>query len=142
MQAFDQHLHEDAADGQSDETKDADRFAPLVDEHDGEREQEDGGRDDRHDGDGQMEALEHAEGSGRSGGFARRPRDDAWHARVDVAREGPGVSGIGQRDVDARDVLGARPAVPGDRVRSSRSGRCSRTSRGTAPRRDGSGVGS
>ena len=66
-----QHLHEDAAHRQADETKDADRLAPFVHQHDGEREQEDRGRDDRHDGDGQMEALEHAEGSGRSGGFAR-----------------------------------------------------------------------
>ena len=54
-----------------------------------------------------MEALEHAERAGRSGGFARRPRDDARHARVDVAREGRGVRGIGQRDVDVRDVFGA-----------------------------------
>ena len=107
-EALEQHLHEDAAHGQADEPKDADGLAPLVHEHDGEREQEDGGRDDRHDGDGEVEALEHAEGSGRSGGLARRPRDHTRHARVDVAREGAGVRGIGQRDVDGRDVLGAR----------------------------------
>ena len=114
---------------------------PLVHQHDGEREEEDRGRDDRHDRDGEMETLEHAEGSGRPGGLARRPRDHTRHARVDVAREGAGVPGIGQRDVDGRDVFGSRRHARRSReIEQIREVQYFLTGNGAEPRRIGRGL--
>ena len=64
-----------------------------------------GGQDDE--GDGEMKTLEHTEGPCGARRLARGPRDDARHARVDIPSEGGRVGGIGQRDIDVGDVLGA-----------------------------------
>ena len=82
-----QNLHEDAADGQADQAQHADRFAPLVHEHDREREQKHRGGDDRDDGDREVKALEHDETARRCRRLARRKREHARQSRVHVARK-------------------------------------------------------
>ena len=98
-QTFEQNLHEDAADGKADQSKHADRFAALVHEHDRERQQKDGGGDDRDDGDGKVKALEHAKRSCRSGRFARGKREHAGKSRVDILRKLVRVLRIDECDV-------------------------------------------
>ena len=99
-QALEQNLHEDATHGKADQSKHADRFAPLVHEHDRERQQKDGGGNDRDDGDGKMKALEHAKRSCRSGRFARGKREHAGKSRVHILRKLVRILRIDQRDVD------------------------------------------
>ena len=62
--AFREHEQQNAAAAEPDQTQDADRRAPLVDEHQHQREQEDAACDDGDDGDREMEALQHEERSG------------------------------------------------------------------------------
>ena len=130
--AFDEQLDEDAANRQANQPQDADGGAPFVDEHDGERQQEDRRRHDRHDGDGEVKSPKDDEGPGRLGRSGCRLCVDAGHPRLDVARKGGGVAGIDERNVDRLHVFAAGRRS-GSRVRFSRSGRCSCTSRITAP---------
>ena len=137
--AFDEHLQQDAARGEADQAKYANRFAALVHEHDREREQEHRGGDDGDGGDGEMKALEDDERAGRSRLRLRPGRPRYPGVRVLMSRANAAAEcRIDERDVDGVHVFGAG----GLEVSASRSGRCSRTSRGTLPSLAGSGVGS
>ena len=94
-------------DRQADQTQHADGLAAFVDEHDGEREQEDRGRKNRDRGDGIVKALEHGERAHGVAGEVRAHGAHAWHAGIHVPYEGVRIGRVDERDVDPVDRFGA-----------------------------------
>ena len=136
-EAFEKDLHEDAAHGQADQSKHANGLAALVHEHDRQRQQEHGRRDDGDDGDGQMEALEHAKGASRSGCFAGGKRQHAWQPCVHVLRKLLCVFRVDESDVDRRDGLRAGGHIGRARhLEQVRQVQSDRSRNLTEPRRD------
>ena len=140
--AFGEHLQQDPPPREADQPQDADGAAPLVHQHHHQREQEHRAADDGHDGDREVEALEHDERARCARRAPGRARDRARHARGDVAGERRRLAGLLQRDVDRRHRSRAirdradPPSAP------TRSGRCSRASSRGCAKRSGSGAGS
>ena len=83
--AFEEQLNEDAANRQANQPQHADRGAPFVDQHDGERQEEHGGGDDRDDRDGQVKSPQHDERAGRLGRADGRLRLTPGMRAPDVA---------------------------------------------------------